>query len=177
MTAVQHEYVAPLSFAHCYMGLGDFDEALAWVERAYLPGMSEWPYYLAAVLLAILTPIVVYYAVRFWTQEAGERFPDIEKAWNQGLDELRRLMKAEGRDPDTLTVAYKVPAYDVEAGNGGARRPFSGSPAQVLDDISLYARLGVHELIFDFRGDDVARSLEQMERFAATASLGRDVRR
>jgi Tfp pilus assembly protein PilF len=48
MTAVQHEYVAPLSFAHCYMGLGDFDEALTWVERAYLPGMSQWPYYLAA---------------------------------------------------------------------------------------------------------------------------------
>ena len=49
-----------------------------------------WPYYLAAILLAILTPIVVYYAVRFWTQEAGERFPDIENAWKQGLEELHR---------------------------------------------------------------------------------------
>jgi hypothetical protein len=49
-----------------------------------------WKFYLAAVLLAIFTPIVVYYAVRFWTQEAGERFPDIENAWKQGLGELRR---------------------------------------------------------------------------------------
>jgi probable F420-dependent oxidoreductase len=93
------------------------------------------------------------------------------------IDELRRLMKAEGRDPDTLTIAYKAPVYDVEATDGGARRPFSGPPAQVLEDIAVYARLGVHELIFDFRSDDLARSLERMERFAATASLGREIRR
>jgi len=48
VAAAQREYVAPLSMAHCYLGLGDVDEALAWVERAYVPGMSQWPYYLAA---------------------------------------------------------------------------------------------------------------------------------
>jgi probable F420-dependent oxidoreductase len=90
------------------------------------------------------------------------------------IDELRRLTKAEGRDPDTLTIAYKAPVYDVEMKDGATRRPFSGPPAQVLDDIAIYARLGVHELIFDFRSDDLAQSLERMERFAATTTLGRD---
>ena len=44
----QHEYVAPLSIAHCYLGLGLLDEALTWIERAYTPGIGQWPYYLAA---------------------------------------------------------------------------------------------------------------------------------
>jgi alkanesulfonate monooxygenase SsuD/methylene tetrahydromethanopterin reductase-like flavin-dependent oxidoreductase (luciferase family) len=46
------------------------------------------------------------------------------------------------------------------------RRPFSGSPAQVLDDIAAYARLGVSELIFDFRSEDLGESLERLEQFA-----------
>jgi probable F420-dependent oxidoreductase len=90
------------------------------------------------------------------------------------LDELRRLVEAEGRDPATLTVAYKAPLYDVEQHADGVRRPFSGSPAQVLDDIAAYAQLGVHELIFDFRSEDLKESLDRMDRFAATVQLGRD---
>jgi probable F420-dependent oxidoreductase len=90
------------------------------------------------------------------------------------LGELRRLTEAEGRDPASLTIAYKAPLYDVErSGDGGGRRPFSGSDDQVRDDIATYAALGVHELIFDFRSDEVAESLERMERFAALMELGR----
>lgn len=48
VAAAQREYVAPLSIAHCHLGLGEFDEALRWIDRAYLPGMAQWPYYLAA---------------------------------------------------------------------------------------------------------------------------------
>jgi len=48
VAAAQREYVAPLSIAHCHLGLGEIDEALPWIERAYVPGMSQWPYYLAA---------------------------------------------------------------------------------------------------------------------------------
>jgi probable F420-dependent oxidoreductase len=89
------------------------------------------------------------------------------------IEELRRLTEAEGRDPDTLTIAYKAPLYDVELSDG-ARRPFAGTDTQVLDDIAAYAKLGVHELIFDFRGEDVPRSLERMERFAQLTKPGRD---
>ena len=48
------------------------------------------------------------------------------------------------------------------------RRPFSGTPQQVVDDIGAYARLGVSELIFDFRSETLQGSLERMERFATT---------
>jgi alkanesulfonate monooxygenase SsuD/methylene tetrahydromethanopterin reductase-like flavin-dependent oxidoreductase (luciferase family) len=90
------------------------------------------------------------------------------------LDELRRLTEAEGRDPAALTIAYKAPLYDVGIDAGGARRPFAGTPAEVLDDIATYAALGVHELIFDFRAEDLGESVERMERFAALTGLRRD---
>jgi probable F420-dependent oxidoreductase len=86
------------------------------------------------------------------------------------LDELYRLTEAEGRDPKSLTISYKAPLYDVgrafTGAASGARRPFSGTTEQVAEDIRTYAGLGVSELIFDFRSDTLAESLERMERFA-----------
>jgi len=84
------------------------------------------------------------------------------------LDELYRLTEAEKRDPSKLTISYKAPLYDTGQGvDGGAeRRPFSGSPQAITDDIATYARLGVSELIFDFRSESQSESLERMERFA-----------
>ena len=85
------------------------------------------------------------------------------------LDELYRLTEAEGRDPKALTISYKAPVYDVGqklVGPGGERRPFSGGQAQIADDIAAFARLGVSEIVFDFRSENLAESLERMERFA-----------
>jgi len=84
------------------------------------------------------------------------------------LDELRRLTEAERRDPSRLTISYKAPLYDPGQGvdGGGERRPFSGSQQAITDDIGQFARLGVSELIFDFRAESLTESLERMERFA-----------
>jgi probable F420-dependent oxidoreductase len=84
------------------------------------------------------------------------------------LDELRRLTEAERRDPSTLTISYKAPVYDPGQGvdGGGERRPFSGSQQAITDDVAAFARLGVSELIFDFRAEVLAESFERMDRFA-----------
>jgi probable F420-dependent oxidoreductase len=88
------------------------------------------------------------------------------------LDELKRLVEAEGRDPAAITLSFKAPLYDVSpAGQldtqaGMDRRPFSGRPEQVAEDIAIYGRLGVSELIFDFRSESQSESLERMEHFA-----------
>ena len=86
------------------------------------------------------------------------------------LDELYRLTEAEGRDPGALTISYKAPVYDVAATRvtGPDRRPFAGAPDQVREDIETYARMGVSELVFDFRSESLAESLDRMERFATT---------
>jgi probable F420-dependent oxidoreductase len=90
------------------------------------------------------------------------------------IAELARLTEEAGRDPATITIAYKAPLYDTGLSDGQGRRPFSGSVTQVLDDIATYAAVGVHELIFDFRSENVEQSLERMERFAEWTRLGRE---
>jgi probable F420-dependent oxidoreductase len=89
------------------------------------------------------------------------------------LDELARLTEREGRDPSRLTISFKAPVYDVHVTDlRGERRPFTGSPGQILDDVDAYARLGVSELIIDFRSERLADSLERMERFAEMVKPG-----
>jgi probable F420-dependent oxidoreductase len=91
------------------------------------------------------------------------------------LDELARLTEAEGRDPGALTISFKAPVYDPAQsldGRGAERRPFSGSAEQIVEDIASYARLGVSELIFDFRSESLTESLERMERFGSVIRLG-----
>lgn len=86
------------------------------------------------------------------------------------LGDLRRMTAAAGRDPEALTISYKAPLYDVSltVGRqaGPERRPFCGATDQVIEDIVTYARLGVNELIFDFRSESLNESLERMEQFA-----------
>ncbi len=90
----------------------------------------------------------------------------------RALEELARLTEAQGRDPKALTISYKAPVYDSERAIAGSdRRPFTGSAAQIHDDIETFAQLGVSELIFDFRSDRLDRSLERMERFAKDLGL------
>lgn len=90
------------------------------------------------------------------------------------LDELRRLTEAQGRDFAALAISYKAPVYDpsLPRGAGAERLPFSGSPEQVLEDVATYARLGVGELVFDFRSDSVAEFIDRMEGCAQVVRPG-----
>lgn len=83
------------------------------------------------------------------------------------LATLRRLTAAAGRDFDALTISYKAPLYDTAIPEpDGRRRPFSGAPAEIAADIASFAAIGVHELIFDFRGETLGESVARLERFA-----------
>ena len=84
------------------------------------------------------------------------------------LDQLFRMAEAEGRDPSALTISFKAPVYDASVATltGSERRPFSGTPQQIADDIGVYEKVGVNELVFDFRSERLDDALERMERFA-----------
>jgi probable F420-dependent oxidoreductase len=86
------------------------------------------------------------------------------------LDQLFRLTEAQGRNPSALTISFKAPVYDtsVTTLTGSERRPFSGTPQQIADDIGAYEKAGVSELVFDFRSEHLDDALERMERFAQT---------
>jgi len=84
------------------------------------------------------------------------------------LETLKRLTDAEGRDFTAITVSYKAPLYDSSIPDrAGERRSFSGKPEQIADDIRTFGRIGVHELIFDFRGQSHSESVERLQRFAS----------
>jgi alkanesulfonate monooxygenase SsuD/methylene tetrahydromethanopterin reductase-like flavin-dependent oxidoreductase (luciferase family) len=80
---------------------------------------------------------------------------------------LKRLTEGEGRDFSALTISYKAPLYDTGVPPpDGSHRPFSGRPEQIAADIQTFAAIGVHELIFDFRGRSIAESIERLQWFA-----------
>jgi probable F420-dependent oxidoreductase len=84
------------------------------------------------------------------------------------LDTLKRLTEAQGRDFSAIEISYKAPLYDTDIPSpDGSRRPFSGAADDIAGDIRTFAAIGVHELIFDFRGKSIAESIERLQRFAA----------
>ena len=89
--------------------------------------------------------------------------------FSRACDELRRLTDAERRDYADLPICFKAPLYDKgrRGGKGVDRQPFSGSPAQIVGDIETYARLGVDELIFDFRSATLSETMDRMGQFDA----------
>jgi probable F420-dependent oxidoreductase len=84
------------------------------------------------------------------------------------LATLRQLMEAEGRDFGSIDISYKAPLYDTSVSDrDGTRRSFSGQPDQIAGDIRSFAAIGVHELIFDFRGQSIQETIERLQQFAA----------
>jgi len=84
------------------------------------------------------------------------------------LATLKRLTEAEGRDFSAIHISYKAPLYDTHIPErDGTRRSFSGAPDDIAGDIRSFAAIGVHELIFDFRGESIQDSIERLQRFAA----------
>ena len=82
------------------------------------------------------------------------------------LDLIAGLMQAEGRDFSKLQVCYKAPVYDGGVPpKGEARRLFTGGVDAALEDIATFEKLGVHELVFDFRAASLNECLDRMQKF------------
>ena len=77
----------------------------------------------------------------------------LSHAVREGLDQA--LKRARG-DPQVKAIVLM-----------GAGRLFSGEPEQIAGDIWAFAAVGVHELIFDCRGQSIAESIESLQWFAA----------
>jgi len=98
---------------------------------------------------------------------ANAAVPLTAKELGVSIDELKRLTEAEGRDFDSLDLSYKAGLYDTDlAQPDGARRSFSGTDSEVIDDIHTYEAIGISELIFDIRSNSLTESLERMDHFA-----------
>jgi probable F420-dependent oxidoreductase len=83
------------------------------------------------------------------------------------LDDLKRMTEAEGRDFSDITIAFVARLHESPHPiDGPDRMPFSGSAAQLIEDVETYRNLGVSHLSFDFRAPTLARTQERMDWFA-----------
>ena len=67
------------------------------------------------------------------------------------------------RPPWTLPTA---PTGNDDQQPDGQRRPLTGTPQQIADDIKRYEELGVRHMMVNLQGETQAQTLERMQRFA-----------
>jgi alkanesulfonate monooxygenase SsuD/methylene tetrahydromethanopterin reductase-like flavin-dependent oxidoreductase (luciferase family) len=78
---------------------------------------------------------------------------------------LRDEASKAGRSPQDITISFRAPIA-FSADGGAVRKPLTGSPAAIQDDIGRYADCGVSHMVFDIMTTDVAEMQRVMERFA-----------
>jgi probable F420-dependent oxidoreductase len=84
-----------------------------------------------------------------------------------GIARLRRLVSEAGRDPATVGVVYRVKRHAVPMAlaSDGNRRLFSGSIADVIQDVRALRCLGVTGLDFDFEQESADGVIAGMRKF------------
>jgi probable F420-dependent oxidoreductase len=76
---------------------------------------------------------------------------------------LHALAAAAGRDPASITVAFKAPVrFDPPD-----RSPLAGTPDQIAEDLRAYVAAGVRHCVLDFSVTTLPAMVEVLERFAA----------
>lgn len=82
---------------------------------------------------------------------------------------VKRHAQESGRDPSALDFAYSANWYNDQQAlmlPNGQRRPLTGTPQQIADDIKRYEELGVRHMMVNLQGDTLEQTLARMQRFA-----------
>ncbi|MGQ4806678.1 FMNH(2)-dependent dimethylsulfone monooxygenase [Candidatus Entotheonellaceae bacterium PAL068K] len=82
---------------------------------------------------------------------------------------VKRHAQEAGRDPASLDFAYSTNWYNDQQAltlPDGQRRPLTGTPQQVADDVKRYAELGVRHMMVNLQGETLEQTRERMQRFA-----------
>ena len=82
---------------------------------------------------------------------------------------IKQYAKEAGRQSSAVDFAYSANWFnDQEAQTlpDGQRRPLTGTPQQIADDVKRYADLGVRHMMVNLQGDTLTQTFERMQRFA-----------
>ena len=84
-----------------------------------------------------------------------------------GIGKMREMTAKVGRNPEKIGVAYRVKRHGQPAplASDGNRKLFTGSIANVIEDIAALRRIGVTAMDFDFEGRDTERAIVEMKKF------------
>jgi probable F420-dependent oxidoreductase len=95
--------------------------------------------------------------------------------WGAAVEKLRRLVAAEGREPGSVRLGYRVPRQPFAApspADTGERRLFTGAVAEVLGDLRSARDLGLDMIEFNLLASTEEGTLERMRRFAGEVIAG-----
>jgi probable F420-dependent oxidoreductase len=90
--------------------------------------------------------------------------------YRQKVAIVRDWARKAGRDPQAITMSFRVPLELRPRGAkaaGGDRTLFRGTAAEVVEDIRTYQRLGVTHFVWDLTATDLKGALALLDRFAA----------
>jgi len=93
---------------------------------------------------------------------------DTMARYRAAVDRLRALTRDAGRDPNSVALAYRCPWYgDARQARTaeGERRLFSGSAAEVIDDLNAFRDLGAECVVIGLAGPTADATLANMRRF------------
>ena len=93
---------------------------------------------------------------------------DTLSAFRARIDRMQHLVREAGRDPSQVAIAYRVARYGSAVpgrNEQGARRLFSGTPADIAGDLRAFGDLGVTAVDFGFSDQTVDLTLGNMKRF------------
>jgi alkanesulfonate monooxygenase SsuD/methylene tetrahydromethanopterin reductase-like flavin-dependent oxidoreductase (luciferase family) len=88
--------------------------------------------------------------------------------YRAGIERLRRATEAAGRPREAVALTYRVKRYGDAVpprASDGERRLFSGSDAELIDDIHALRDLGVGTIDFDFERPDERSVVAAMRAF------------
>ena len=91
--------------------------------------------------------------------------------YRAGVARLRRFTAEAGRDTAKVALTYRIKRYGEavpDKASDGERRLFSGSTADIIDDLRALRDLGVGAVDIDFERPDADAALVEMRRFKET---------
>ncbi|MGH7155878.1 MAG: TIGR03619 family F420-dependent LLM class oxidoreductase, partial [Acetobacteraceae bacterium] len=86
-----------------------------------------------------------------------------------GIGRLARAAEKEGRDPASIDIAYlwfKPVQWNAQPAADGRRLLFTGSAADMQQDVAALARAGARRIIVLLQAPSLGETLERLERFA-----------
>jgi alkanesulfonate monooxygenase SsuD/methylene tetrahydromethanopterin reductase-like flavin-dependent oxidoreductase (luciferase family) len=88
-----------------------------------------------------------------------------------GIGRVNKACEAAGRDPETMEVALLVQNYfewePYKIADGSARRLFTGSSADMIDDAGALEAVGCDHVALRLGGDTAEEAVARIERFGA----------
>jgi probable F420-dependent oxidoreductase len=94
---------------------------------------------------------------------------DTRERYAAALARLRQVAEKCGRDPSEIDLAYSANwtyGADAMTADTGDRHAFTGTAAELLDDIDAFGTMGVRHLMLNFQSRSFERTIARMEAFA-----------